>query len=80
MRRHRQDAQEVKSITAAAVSNLAQFQTTFSELISAVAALSGSDDPVDRLHIAKLAKLQAERTELYAKVLTVKNGIDQLGL
>lgn len=79
--RHLRDAaKDVKRSTNLAVSELSQFATTNSEAIAAVSGLSGSSDPVDRLQVAKLAKITAEAGDLYAKVLAVKTGIDQLGL
>lgn len=80
VRRHRRDAESVKTLTATAVSNLAQVPTTYDELIEAVGLLQGSSNPVDQLQVAKMAKLTQEATDLYAKINAVKNGIDQLGL
>lgn len=80
VRRHRRDAENVKTLTATAVSNLAQVPATFDDLIEAVDLLGGSTNPVDQLQVAKKAKLMQEVTDLYTKINAVKNGIDQLGL
>lgn len=80
LRSLRQDAAAVKTTTNRAVSTLSQFSATYSELISAVAALSGSTNAVDVLQAARLAKLQDEAADLFAKVSAVKAGIDALGL
>lgn len=80
LRSLRASAQEVKQSTNRAVSELSQFSQTHSAVIEAVAELSGSSNPVAQLQAAKLAIISSEATALYAAVLAVKTGIDQLGL
>lgn len=80
LRSLRTAAQEVKKSTNRAVSELSQFSTTHEEVIAAIGELSGSVNPVAQLQSAKLAIISSEATALYAAVLAVKTGIDQLGL
>ena len=80
LRSLRSAGQEVKRTTNRAVSELSQFAQTYGEVISAVSALQASDDPVDKLQSAKLAKIVGEAQDLHAKVQAVKVGIDRLGL
>lgn len=76
----RASAKQVRETTNRAVSELAQLNQTYSEVIDAVADVEGSSNPVDQLQVAKLARITSEGTDLYSKVSAVKNGIDQLGL
>lgn len=80
LRSLRAAAQEVKKSTNRAVSELSQFSTTHEEVIAAIGELAGSNNPVAQLQAAKLAIISSEATALYAAVLAVKTGIDQLGL
>lgn len=80
LRSLRAAGQQVRATTNRAVSELAQFSQGYSEVIEAVEAIEESTNPVDQFQVAKLAKITAEATDLYGKVVAVKAGIDQLGL
>lgn len=70
----------IKQRSAIVISKLSQFDTDYQKLVDSVAALSGSNNPVDQLQVAKLAKITAAVGALSMDFQAAKAAIDALGI
>lgn len=73
-------ALEVRASTNRAVSELSQFPQTHAEVIEAVGEMTGSNNPVAQLQIARLAIVSGEATAVYSALVAVKAAIDQMSV
>lgn len=73
-------ALEVRASTNRAVSELSQFPQTHVEVIEAIGEMTGSNNPVAQLQIARLAIVSGEATAVYSALVAVKAAIDQMSV
>lgn len=72
----RAQAANVKTTTNRASSQLSQLTTDYAELIDAISDLGQSNNPVDQLQVAKMAKIVSEAQSLAVQINAVKTIID----